>query len=142
MTYNTPYYINLAHPDMHDYSPDSAIASVDDHNELIEQDAKANIEEDDLASISSWANSGTPNFSNMFEQILKSGSTSDAGFRRNVQNLFNMPDPFDWLNDEDLLFGRMIGLRMKTLKHENKREVKGFGGFTKVFLKASKKLKK
>lgn len=60
------------------------------------------------------------------EQILKFGNemASDYAESKNSHDAYeNCGRSFGWLNDEDMLFGKIIGLRLKQLNSNNKHAV-------------------
>lgn len=83
-------------------SPDSAVASTSDLNEFPDEQILNHeiINKEDQGA----------NLLDELGRIFQKSTTSNM-------------NGMEWINDEDMLFGRIIGLRFKNLSHAHKREV-------------------
>lgn len=105
----------------YEHSPDSAIASTSDQHETHEVE---NSNENDMHSPAS-SNQGSSFLENI-GRLFQFGAMQNSVQHEmlvNEKQPNNSSNPFEWMNDEDMLFGRIIGLRFKNLTHQNKRAV-------------------
>uniref|UniRef100_A0A914D0K8 MADF domain-containing protein n=1 Tax=Acrobeloides nanus TaxID=290746 RepID=A0A914D0K8_9BILA len=106
----------------YEHSPDSAIASTSDQHETHEVE---NSNENDMHSPAS-SNQGSSFLENI-GRLFQFGAMQNSVQHEilvNEKQPNNSSNPFEWMNDEDMLFGRIIGLRFKNLTHQNKRAMR------------------